>query len=234
MKHLRWIFSVMLLGAFALLCGRTGHASFVQTQRDQIAVYILVNATPAVGYVPQAAPPEGAPVQIAMHTQLHAKGSGEFDNVPNFKITDGMVAQQSQGDIRVQAQVTPNPNGTMLYSNTPAVVINQTAGTTQKTTCAYTVTVDTTQASWTLYEGLSNDFASDFKGDNLSNDTYLQSATPHPTSTAFIVYPDNNKQWSILAKSSLAHTYCVDLSLTIPSAVAGGAYSTNAVYTLYF
>jgi hypothetical protein len=237
MKHLRWIFCVMLVAALALLGGRSGHASFVQTQRDQIAVFILVNVTPApVGYAPQ---PSGLPApdsRIALRMQLHAKGSGRFDNVPGFRLTDGMVAQATtQSAVRVQAQVTPNPMGTLLFSNSPAVVLNQTAGTSASTTCAYTVTVDTTQTSWTLYEGLSNDFSGTiFPGKDLENNTYIQGGSPNPAPTAFIVYPDNNKQWSIFSKSSLSHTYCVDLKLTIPGSVAGGAYSTNAIYTLYY
>lgn len=237
MKHLRTIFSLMLLAAFVLLGGRNVHASFVQTQRDQIAIYILVNVTPApVGYLPEPAPQQVAAVPMSMRVRLRAKGSGDFDDVPNLRLTDGMVAQATtQSDVRVQAQVTPNPNGTMLYSNMPTVNLNQTAGTTVTTKCAYTVTVDTTQSAWTLYDGLSNDFSgSAFPGKDLSNNTYLQAGTPNPQATPFIVYSDNNNQWATATKSSLAHSYCVDLVLTIPSSVPGGAYSSNAIYTLYF
>jgi hypothetical protein len=134
----------------------------------------------------------------------------------------------------VQAEVSPNPNATLLYTNTTAVVMNGTAGTTVRQSCAYTVTAHTTQTSWTVYEGLSNDFSGTaFPGKNLSNNTYLQTGTPNPAPTAFVVYPDNNNQWSIMAKSGGNAIYCVDLQVAIPS-TASGAYSTSAVYTMYY
>jgi hypothetical protein len=109
--------------------------------------------------------------------------------------------------------------------------MNATAGTAVTQPCIYTVTVHTTVTSWTLRQGLSGDFASGFPGTDLANNSYLQGATPQPTSTPFVVYPTS---WTVLASSGGIKTYCVDLTVTVPAAVAGGAYSTNAVYTIYY
>jgi hypothetical protein len=146
-----------------------------------------------------------------------------------------MVAQ-AQSAVRVQANVSPNPNATLLYSNIPAVTINQTAGTTASTSsCVYTVTVDTASTiAWTLDDGLSGNFTTSWPGGDLANNTYLQSGAPQPTATPFVVYASNNNTWNPKEKSSGMQTYCVTLTLTIPATVPGGAYSTNAIYTLYY
>jgi hypothetical protein len=189
----------------------------LQQQRDQISVSIQVNVTPAVAFR------DSGPVPIDWRIAMRARGSAPADYVA-----------QAQSAVRVQAIVTPNPNATLLYYNSPSYVINQTAGTTASYSCAYTITVDKTAVSWNLYDGLSNDFSSSFNGKGLANNTYVQGATPQPTATPFIVYPDNNSNWYKRVTASTAHTYCVDLTLTIPSTVPGGAYTTNAVYTLYY
>jgi hypothetical protein len=114
------------------------------------------------------------------------------------------------------------------------VTLTGTAGTTVTQSCAYTITVDTPATTyWTLTDGLSNDFSGSFPGRDLLNNTY-SGATPQPNPIAFVVYPDNNNQPAQLTKAYGTATFCVDLSLTIPSAVPGGAYSTNAVYTLSY
>ena len=217
------------LAAVLLLAGR-GNASFVQTQRDQISVYVLVNVTPApLVYESSGSDDRGIDVRMG----LRARGSSSsVDALPAQ-----MVAQSNaQHAVRVQAEVSPNPNATLLYSNTPAVTLNATAGTTVTTPpCVYTVTVHTlSTTSWTLDDGLSNDFTGTFPGKDLANNTYPQTGTPLATATPFIVYPNNNNTWYAREKSTGVQTYCVTLTITVPSTVPGGAYSTNAVYTLYY
>ncbi|MGZ3553447.1 MAG: hypothetical protein ACXWNK_15515, partial [Vulcanimicrobiaceae bacterium] len=182
-----------------------------------------------------ATPPVGEARGIAVAMRARARGSRDDVDAPNFAIGDGTLVAQTQAAVRVQASISPNPNATLLYPNNTAIPISGTAGTTVTMPCAYTVTVHTTVTSWTLREGLSNDFSgTTFPGSDLANNTYLQGATPNPSATAFTVYPDANNTWSVLSASGGIKTYCVDLILKIPVAVPGGAYSTNAVYTLYY
>ena len=230
MSRLRIVLAAVGALALVLVAGQKGHASFVQTQRSQISVYILVNVTPApVANLPQGEP-SAAPLAVGM--RLRAKGSADSVDAPNVDLDDAVA--QAQSAVRVQAEVTPNPNATLLYSNSTAVQMSGTAGTTVKQSCAYTITAHTTQTAWTIYEGLSNDFSGTaFPGKDLANNTYVQTGTPNPAPTAFVVYPDNNNQWSIMAKSGGTLIYCVDLAVTIPP-TASGAYSTNAVYTIYY
>jgi hypothetical protein len=67
----------------------------------------------------------------------------------------------------------------------------------------------------------------------VSNKTHLQSGTPQPAWTPYIVYSDG-QSWVVAAASGLTKTYCVDLEVTLPISLAGGAYSSNAVYTLFY
>jgi len=231
MNALRASFILFAALAAALLFGGRGNASFIQTQRDQISVYVLVNVTPApIAYDNAADADRGIDVRMG----LRARGSSNsVDALPAQ-----MVAQSTaQHGVRVQAEVSPNPNATLLYSNTPAVTLSAVAGTTVTSPpCAYTVTVHTlATTSWTLDDGLSNDFSgAAFPGKDLANNTYPQLGAPLATATPFIVYPNNNNAWYAREKSSGVQTYCVTLTLTVPSTVPGGAYSTNAVYTLYY
>lgn len=230
MKSLRAFFIALATGGLALAAG-TGAVAYLPKQQDQIAVYILVNVTPA----PVVYRSHDTGAKIALRMAMRGRGSEAFPDAFS-SIAPNLVAQQ-QTDVRVQAEVSPNPNATLLYSNQAAVTINQTAGTTQSTaTCVYTVTVDTpTTTLWSLDDGLGNDFENGWPGSDLANNTYLQGATPQPTSTPFVVYPDNNDTWYKFASNMTGmQTFCVTLTLTIPSNIAGGAYSTNAVYTLYF
>lgn len=231
MNRLRWIFAGIALAAIALVLGGRGNAAFLQQQRDQIAVYILVNVTPApIVYAPHA-----SSSGIAVRMGLRARGSSQYVDTTDPRLGD-LVAQQ-QSAVRVQAEVSPNPLATLLYSNVPQVIINQTAGTTATTpACIYTITVDTlSTTSWTLKDGLSNDFViGSWNGNTLGNNFYLQGGTPQATATPFVVYPDNNNTWNTKMASSGMHTYCVTLTLTIPSNIGQGAYTTNAVYTLYY
>ena len=228
--HLRVFLTALAALAIVLAAGRQGHASFVQTQRTQISVFILVDVTPAP--LSYAAPSAGRAQPIALGMRLRARGSSDLADVPNVDLSNAVA--QAQSAVRVQAEVSPNPNATLLYTNNASVELSGLAGTTVRQSCAYTVTAHTTETSWTVYEGLSNDFRSTaFPGKNLANNTYVQTGVPNPAPTAFVVYPDNNNQWSILAKSGGIVTYCVDLALTIPPS-ASGAYSTNAIYTMYY
>ena len=232
MSRLRWVLTAIAASAIVVTAGQRGHASFAQTQRDQISVVVLVNVTPApVAYAPARSDRNSG---ISMRMQMRARGGG-FESVPNFGIGDNVVAQ-AQSAARVQAEVSPNPNATLLYYNVSEVSMTGTAGTTLTATCAYTITVHTLATiSWTLDDGLSNDFSgSTFPGNSLANNTYIQGGTPQPTSTPFVVYPNNNNSWFARAKSTGIQTYCVDLTLNIPKAVPGGAYSTNSVYTLFY
>lgn len=230
MSRIRFVLAALIALAIVLVASQKGSATFVQTQRTQISVFILVNVTPApLGYAPQA-PETNSKIAVAM--RLRARGSSDAVDVPNVDLTNTVA--QAQSAVRVQAEVSPNPNATLLYTNNINVVFTGVAGTTLHQTCAYTVTAQTTQTSWTVYEGLSNDFSGTaFPGKDLANNTYLQTGTPNPAPTAFVVYPDNNNQWSVMAKSGGTQKYCVDLQLTIPS-TASGTYSTNAVYTMFY
>ncbi len=220
-----------LLGlALVLAAASNSQASFLQTMQDQISVYILVNVTPAPIVYNPALRTDAR--RIETRVALRARGSSEFFDA--LAPDRPLVVAQAQQPVKVEAEVSPNPKATMLYSNVPADTITGTAGTSVTQTCAYTVTVDTAKSSWTLYDGLSNDFSSVFPGNSLANNTYLQGGTPNAQATPFYVYPDNNDNWAVVEKSSYQHTYCVDLVLTIPGNVPGGAYSTNAVYSLYY
>jgi hypothetical protein len=219
----------LALGAIvlcAIVLSPRSHAGLAQQQRDQIAINVIVNVTPAAAYVP--APVQPPSIAARLHLRV-ARGSEQ--NVDALVPQGGELVAAAQKSLKVMAQVTPNPNATLLYGNLPGVQMTGTAGTTIQQTCIYTVTVHTTITTWTLREGLSGDFAGTFPGTDLANNSYIQGAAPQPTSTPFVVYPTS---WSILAQSGGIKTYCVDLSLTIPAAVPGGTYSTNAVYTLYY
>jgi hypothetical protein len=187
------------------------------SQRDQIAITIVVNVTPA---------------PVGMLERHEARGSADEIAVSG-RVREAVVAQASaQKAGRVEASVTPNPNATLLYSDNPIVTVNATAGTTVVLPCAYHVNIHTTTNNWQLKHGVSNDLAAGFTGGNIANNTYL--AAPNPTATPFIVYADNGGVWAPLVTNSGIKQYCVDLTIKVPVAVAGGSYSTNAVYTLYW
>lgn len=234
MNKLRWAFATVVALVVALTLGQPGRSAFLQTQRDQIAIFIQVNVTPAPIVYRSA---RQAPITIAAHFLSRGRGSSQLVDAPNLRLGDMVAQSQAQSAVRVQASVSPNPNATLLYSNVPTVIINQTAGTTATTpVCVYTVTVDTlSTTSWTLDDGLSGDFIkTNWLGSSLANNTYLQAGTPQPTATPFIVYATNNNSWNPKEKASGMQTYCVTLTLSIPATVPGGTYSTNAIYTLYY
>lgn len=215
-----------LLAAFLTLASiAVALALFVQ-QRDQIAVTIIVNVTPAprmADYAPTATTGSQIRAAFTLDTKRTIRaGALSLNN---------LVAQNQQA-VRVEASVQPNPLGTLLVSNLNSVTINATAGTTVVVPCAYTITVNTTVTYWDLYDGLFADFAATFPGKDLANNTYLTS--PLATATPFYVYSDDGGTWTSVETNGGKKTYCVDLTLSIPVSVSGGTYSTNAVYTLYY
>ena len=215
----------LFVGFLALATASVALASFIQ-QRDQIAVTIVVNVTPAprmAAYAPSATTESNIRAAFSIDTKRALRAGALSLN--------HLVAQNQQA-VRVEASVQPNPLGTLLTSNLNSVSISATAGTTVVVPCAYTVTVDSTQATWYLKDGLYQDFSSTFPGKSLANNTYI--TTPQATATPFFVYADDGGVWYEVATNGLKKTYCVDLTLTIPVSVSGGTYSTNAVYTLYY
>jgi len=227
---------ILLAFAVAAFLPVVGQA-LIQTQRDQIQVNITINVTP----VPLAMRDDGASGTSAKN--IIARLVLNPHEVPrNFHSeslslgSDNVVAQVNQGAVRVEASISPNPLGTLLTSDTPGVIFNQTAGTTVTYLCPYTVTVHTTVTAWTLEHGLFTDFfgiGGSFTGHDVANNTHLQSGTPKPSYTPFIVFSDG-QSWVIADASGLTKTYCVDLQITLPATLAGGAYSSNAVYTLFY
>lgn len=234
-RLLRNSFITLLLCAIAVAVFSTHiKAGAIQTQRDQIFVAILVNVTPSpIAYEPPPAQSVARP--IIARFSVRARGSRASVDSTVLSDTSYLVAAAptptAQADVKVEAEVSPNPLATLLYSNTTGVTLSGVAGTTVVQPCIYTVTVDTTITSWTLREGLASDFAAGFPGGDAANNSYISTQTPQPTATPFIVYPT---AWTVLAPGGGMQTYCVDLDVTIPGSVPGGAYSTNAVYTLYY
>ncbi len=210
----RWTSGVLAMLALCLGLPRSADAAFIQVQRTQAAIYILVNVAPAPlarRPDPRAIAYEGAPFDVAQ--------------------------VQKQKGIPVQANVIANPYGNLLTTSTNTLVYSQTAGTTVLYPCAYHVKVTTAIASWTLYTGLSNDFDPSFNGNDLSWVDY-PGAPPTPPATPvfqiFRVYPDNNNAWQADRRGSGNYDECVDLSLAIPASVPGGSYSSNAIYSIYY
>ena len=199
-------------------------------QRAQWTVYILVNVT-GLASVPVPTRAHSAD-SIAARFTLRAKGSQPNVDSEALNGMTNLVAQ-SQQSVRVQAEVTPNPNATLLVTNSQNITLSGTAGTTITQSCAYTVTSNAAAiSSWSIKQGLYNDFiTTTWPGKDLANNSYIQTGTPQPTATPFIVYPTN---WTVMASSANTKTYCVDLTLTIPATVTTGAYSTTAVYTLWY
>ncbi len=230
----RGAFAALAVAAIFAAFGGHSQAGVGQTQRDQIQVTILMNIT-GVAKAPapaDAGPPVSAP-QIAAHIALRAKGSAGYVDGNAFERGSVLVAQQTQSALKVEAEVSPNPMGTLLYTNNPIVTLNGTAGTTLKQSCAYQVTVDSAQTSWTLKDGLAQNpssSATSFPGKNVSRDNYA-GATPQPTASPFTVYPT---AWQNVATAGGMKTYCVDLSIVIPASVPTGSYSTTATYTVYW
>jgi hypothetical protein len=224
----------------------------LQSLRAQITVTITLVVT-NLGYAPHHETGSSA---------IAANGSGivarlfvnknedpqNFPRAENLSFVDGnvggnIVAQAArQGAVEVQASISPNPTGTLLYADCTAqpigcgqVTIPVTAGSTSTTACAYSVVIDTTQTSWTLEHGLFSDFEQGgvvgISGKLMFNNTHI--ATPLPAYTPFIVYSDG-QSWAVAGTSGGTKTFCVDLKITVPTSVLSGMYSSNATYSLYY
>ncbi|TAM59686.1 hypothetical protein EPN52_07045 [bacterium] len=233
-----WPRTAMLLllvaaGAVAFAQG-DARAFGITAMRAQKSVYVLINVTPSpIVYRPRSTP-HGHGGHYAFGLAAARASTREAGWVAD---TDPVqVAQVSaQGAVPVQANVTPDPTSSLLHTNTAAISLSGTAGTTIKAACAFTVTVGTTAPSWTLYTGLSADFAgTTFPGSDLAYNMYVTTPASPETYTAYVVYPDNNNNWAVATPGNSPATYCVDLQLTIPGSVPGGSYSSNAVYSLYY
>lgn len=228
MKLKKFFLAFLVLAVFPVVA----QAIIVQ-QRDQIAVTIVVNVTPnPVGY--RAGP--GGAAGIVGTLSLHGSGMQKMRfqaEALHFAPGASQVAAGNQAPLKVEANVSPNPLATLLYSDQNQVTVNATAGgAAVKIACAYHVTVSTAQTYWQLKDGLYSDFSSGFSGASLSRVSYV--SVPASSPTPFPVYADNGGVWAALDTNQLSKTYCVDLSLTVPGTVPGGTYSSNAVYTLYY
>ncbi len=235
MTRFRLLLAAVGLLVLGLVLSQPARAT-LSTLQSQIAVTIIVNVTPSPLAYNQSVIAASDEPRIRSSISLKRatpsmKRVFEAQSLHFDRSGPLIVAQAKQSPILVQAEVTPNPKATLLYSNDNDVIVNAVAGSTVQVPCAFMVTVDTTK-NWTLYHGVSNDFSTDFPGKDLGNNTYV--ATPKPTATPYVVYADDGKAWVVLATGNKATTYCVTLTLTVPAAVAGGTYTSNAVYTLYF
>lgn len=238
MNRLRMLFVTAGIIVFGVLFARPVLAT-IETQQDQIGITIVVTVSPTpIAYVPHAVPASSGVGTIVASMSVH-RAPAAMQRVfraesLHFIGSPRVIAQaQVQHGVLVQAEVTPNPNATLLYSNNNLVSMSAYPGQTVFLSCAFTVTVDSTK-SWSLDEGLSNDFASDWNGRTLANNTYVSAATPKPTATPYIVYADDGKAWSLAGTGKAMTTYCVDLTLNVPATIASGTYSTNAIYTVLF
>ncbi len=110
--------------ALLLVLASPSRGGLSQQQRAQQTVYILVNVT-GVG----SRAPATAPAVIAARFAMRGKGSQPSVDASEVNGLSNMVAQTQQA-VRVQAEVTPNPNATLLVTNQTNIVLNGTAGTT--------------------------------------------------------------------------------------------------------
>lgn len=230
----------ILLAFFAVLVATPVVCLALQTQRSQIAVTIIINATPnPLGMAGPPAPATAIAVTARLHNapaDVERRFEAEAQQL-HFVPRDSMlVAQTVQHSVKVEASVAPNPNGTLLYSDQNSVVVNAESGISTTVTCAYHVTVHTTISGWTLKHGLSNDFSDGaghtFAGGDVKNNSYI--TVPNPTPTGFVVYQTDGGAWTLLQINSGIQTYCVDLTVLMPISTPQGTYSSNAIYTVYF
>ncbi len=234
-----WFLFALIALTAAMVATTEKSSAIVQQQRSQIAIPIIINVTPS----PLAFAPANASANAIVASFVRSAGAPAHYVDPVAALFAGarvVVAQTNQQAVRVEAEVTPNPNATLLTANNFSgpipgeVVFTGFSGAKLTQSCAYQVKVQTTTVGWNLEQGLSNDFSSGFPGGDLANNTYLIAATPQPVATPFIVFPDNNNAFTEMAKNGGTQTYCVDLTITIPQGLAGGSYGTNAIYTLFF
>jgi hypothetical protein len=235
MKRLRLALIAAGLAVLGLVLAQPVRAT-IATQQAQIGVTIVVNVSPSpepstVGLNPGRAPAASIAVGMSLHNAAPAIDRAFQAQSLHFEPASGLLVAQVQKPNLVQAEVSPNPNATLLTSNSGSVIINATAGSTVQVPCAFTVSIDSAK-SWQIDEGITNDFGSSFPGKDLANNTYVSS--PKPTSTPYVVFADDGSVWSLLGSGSTPTTYCVTLTVTVPGAVTAGTYSSNAIYTLFF
>ncbi len=246
MKRIRpFVFVFLALVAIPMIVEAT-----IQQQRGQIFVNIEIDVTPA----PLAM--NAAPAKSAFNTIVTRATLTEVKHVRSFSaealsfVPGSLVAQTAgqQKSVRVDAEISPNPNATLLTSNNcqgsqpqPGscnhVAIPVTAGQTTTVICAYQISVTTTQTSWTLDHGLFTNWESlagavAFPGGDVKNSTYY--ASPGPAYTPFVVFTSDGGVWASVGTGSLSKTYCVNLEITVPATVAQGSYYSNATYTLLY
>jgi hypothetical protein len=240
-------FAIVAL-AFALAAGLAERANgAIQLTRAQIGIGIIIDVTPApVAMTIRRAPhATGAQAPVPIHVAYNAYRirPGEHRRVPSLRLSDGtlQVAQtQARGSIPVKANVSPNPNATLLYANVTNVEFGAVAGARTLNPCAFTVTIDTAITKWTLQSALTQDFisASSFPGSDLSFEMFASPGpSPRPSpeaTTAFVVYPDNNNNPLNVETSGSSQVYCVDLTIFVPASTPTNSYSTTAVYTLQY
>lgn len=262
-RHMR----IGLLIFAVLLALPTVVDATIQSLRKTVGVTITIVVTNPLGAVPHGigntiaiARGDAKDAGIAMQLVLNEREipSRNYRAEQLELVGSQLVAQTTnQGSIRVEAEVSPNPNATLLYQNCggispppPATVsglcqsggitIPVTAGVTTTVTCAYVVTINTTQALWTLYHGLFTDFVNTntnaiaFTGasGDVKNSTY--NAVPGPAFTPFVVYSDDGGVWAQVGTGSGSKSYCVDLKVLVPTSVLSGTYSSTAAYSLYY
>ncbi len=213
----------------------------IQSQQMQIALNISVDVigTPIVGYAPHQAPAQAGAPSIASALRRAAPSMQRAFSAEGIHFEgDSTLVAQAQHSVLVQAEVTPNPKGTILVSNVPNVSMTAAPGqtVTVQPLCSLTVSVNMSTA-WSLEEGVATDLTSGggatLPGTALANNTYKLAATPQPKPTPYIVYATDGSVWSGLASGTAITTYCVDLTVTVPASTTDGIYSTDAVYTLF-
>ncbi|MGC2131369.1 MAG: hypothetical protein WA629_14890 [Candidatus Aquilonibacter sp.] len=249
MKRAQLLLAALAIGILALVLTQPVKAT-IASQQQQIGMLIIVVVSPnPLGYVPHQAPAGNAAPAVVSSLSRHrvtpslARGF-QAEGLHFEQGSSTLVAQaQVQHSVLMQAEVTPNPKATILYTQEPlgtpanSVTLNATAGTTTQYPCAFYVIVDM-NTTWSLEEGLASEMTassggSTFPGKDVANNTYISSATPKPTSTPYVVYPDDGKSWSLLGSGTSMTTYCVTLTITVPAETPATTYSDNAIYTLF-
>ncbi len=231
-----------LLWAFLAIVLVPSVALALQSQRAQLPVTIIIDVTPnPLGYTHGA----GASDAIVAHATLRGappaiERAFEAEQLHFVPSAGGILVAQTakQKALEVEAEVTPNPNATLLTTSAGGgqVEIPAEAGVAKTVSCAYTVQVQTTQVNWELKDGLFSDFTNGtttWPGGDVAHATYVVS--PAPTQTPFIVYSKNGGVWAVVNGTySGTKNFCVDLTLNIPISTPQGQYTSNAVYTLYY
>jgi hypothetical protein len=245
MKRMRLF---LALFTFAALVPVFSEAA-LQSLRATYTVLIILDVTNPLGYEKHAAPApaagSNAGAGIVARMVVNRNEDPRNYRAEQLSFAGGNLVAQNvkQGAVEVQASISPNPLGTLLYCSDSAVPVgctsvteSVTAGTQATISCAYSMVVDTTQTNWTLDHGLFTDFENTmnvvaFPGKDMYNNTHI--GTPLPSYTPFVVYSDG-QAWAVAGASGGMKSFCVDLQITVPTSVSTGTYSSNATYSLYY